>query len=124
MKSLISVVKCIISHQTISTSQILSPSFHPPVDLLILMNQVGSKLTGLILNYPMPSPPEDWTVTPLLGCMHKRIEYYDEVKGVVSKIKSTAELTLPRIQSRRKGKMGRFFKDQTLKFLCEHTKSV
>ena len=70
----ISVVKCIISHQTISTSAILSPSFHPPVDLLILMNQVGSKLTGLILNYPMPSPPEDWTVTPLLGCMHKRIE--------------------------------------------------
>ena len=36
----------------------------------------------------------------------------------MSKIKSTAELTLPRIQSRRKGKMGRFFKDQTLKFLC------
>ena len=74
MKSLISVVKCIISHQTISTSPILSHSFHPPVDLLILMNQVGSKLTGLILNYPMPSPPEDWAVTPLLGCMHKRIE--------------------------------------------------
>ena len=70
----ISVVKCIISHQTISTSQILSPSFHPPVDLLILMNQVGSKLTGLILNYLMPSPPEVWAVTPLLGCMHKRIE--------------------------------------------------
>ena len=41
-----------------------------PVDLLILMNQVGSKLTGLILNYLMPSPPEIWAVTPLLGCIY------------------------------------------------------
>ena len=42
----------------------------------------------------------------------------------MNKIKSVAELTLPIIQPRKKGKTTQFFKDPTLKFLCERSKAA
>ena len=43
---------------------------------------------------------------------------------MANNIKSAAEMTLPTIQNSKKGKKSHFFKDSTLKHLCEHSKCV
>jgi len=64
-------------------------------------------------------------VTPFLGRIHADIESLnEEVETVANNIKTAAELTLPTVHSGRKGKKTHFFKDSTLKFLCERSKSA
>ncbi len=62
-------------------------------------------------------------MTPLLGRIHASIESLDEMERVASNIKSAAELTLPTVQSGKKGKKTHF-KDSTLKSLCDRSKSA
>ena len=62
-------------------------------------------------------------VTPFLGRCHESIDCLnEEVEMMVNNIKSVAEMTLPTIQPSKKGKKSHFFKDSTLKHLCEHSK--
>ena len=64
-------------------------------------------------------------LSPLLDRIHSSIgSLNEEVELVAGKIKSAAELTLPILQPRNKGKTNQFFKDTTLKFLCERSKAA
>ena len=64
-------------------------------------------------------------LSPLLDRIHSSIgSLNEEVELVADKIKSAAELTLPILQPRNKEKTNQFFKDTTLKFLCERSKAA
>ena len=64
-------------------------------------------------------------VTPFLGRCHESIDCLnEELELIANNIKTLAEMTLPTIQPSKKRKKSHFFKDSTLKHLCERSKSA
>ena len=64
-------------------------------------------------------------VTPFLGRCHENIVCLnEELELIANNIKSLAEMTLQTIQPSKQRKKLHFFKDSTLKHLCERSKSV
>ena len=63
-------------------------------------------------------------MSPYLGAIHANIESLNgEMKLVADNIKNAADLTLPTVKSGKTRKNSHFFKDSTLKLLCDQSKS-